>query len=79
MSITSKIEDFTDTFKSNDSNISTAQRIVSVATGAFMLISAIRNLNKPSVSTIAKAIGAGAIIYRGVTGYCPVTDAIVKK
>jgi uncharacterized membrane protein len=50
----------------NTTNVSDTERLVSLAAGALLLYKA---LNKKS---IAKAVAAGYLMYRGTTGYCPV-------
>ncbi|MBC7451986.1 MAG: DUF2892 domain-containing protein [Cytophagales bacterium] len=74
MDIKSTIDQFT----SGNANISHAQRIASVSSGAVLLISALRNIKNPSFMTALNAVGAGVMLYRGITGHCPVTAALTK-
>ncbi|TCK85172.1 YgaP family membrane protein [Albibacterium bauzanense] len=60
-------------------NISTSERIVSVATGGFILWKGMKDIfSKPSNSVWEVALG-GALLYRGVTGYCKVKDKLLPK
>lgn len=51
-------------------NMSSLERVVSVGTGALMLYRALRK------RSLVKGAGAGYMLYRGITGYCPVTDVL---
>lgn len=52
-------------------NVSTAERILTTAAGAYLLYNALSNKNK----NITQAGTAGAMMLRGISGYCPVYDA----
>ena len=57
----------------NDSaNIEKSERLVSVGAGAFIGLKGISNVfSNPLLAIVELGIG-GALLYRGVTGYCPV-------
>ena len=60
-------------------NISTSERLVSVATGSFIIWKGIKDIfSKPSNSIWEVALG-GALLYRGVTGYCKIKDRLLPK
>lgn len=67
------------TCKNGETNIGTAQRIASFGGGAVLLFSALNSIKKPSLTTVLNAVAGGVMIYRGVTGYCSITNAISKK
>lgn len=57
-------------------NIANSERVVSLATGSFVLYKGITGfLDAPFSSLIATIVG-GALIWRGATGYCPVKDKL---
>lgn len=58
------------------SNIAKSERILSLATGSFILLNGIGNIfSHPLLALVEVSIGAG-LIYRGSTGYCAVKDAL---
>lgn len=52
-------------------NVSTLERILMVTSGAYLVYNALSNKNK----SIAKAGAGGAMLLRGISGYCPIYDA----
>lgn len=52
-------------------NVSTLERILMVSSGAYLLYNAVAKENK----SVTKAGVAGAMLLRGISGYCPVYDA----
>lgn len=60
-----------------DVNISTTQRVISVASGAYLLVSGLSNITQ--LSSIVRAMAGGYLLYRGSTGYCPITEALDTK
>lgn len=52
-------------------NVSTLERVLMVTSGAYLLYKGLTNKNK----SIAKAGAGGAMLLRGISGYCPVYDA----
>jgi len=59
-------------------NISTSERIVSAAAGGFILWKGVKDtFSKPS-NAVWEVILGGALLYRGVTGYCSVKNRLDK-
>lgn len=52
-------------------NVSTLERVLMVTSGAYLLYNALTNKNK----SITKAGAGGAMLLRGISGYCPLYDA----
>ncbi|WP_347049449.1 SRPBCC family protein [Flavobacterium olei] len=52
-------------------NVSTLERILMVTSGAYLLYNGLSKQNK----NIAKAGTGGAMLLRGISGYCPIYDA----
>ena len=52
-------------------NVSTLERVLMVTSGAYLLYNALSNKNK----SITKAGAGGAMLLRGISGYCPIYDA----
>lgn len=56
-----------------NANIDKSERIVSVGTGAFIGLKGVTNIfSNPMIALTELGIG-GLLLYRGVTGYCPLT------
>lgn len=79
------IDTLKDTFKgpllkeNENANVGKSERILSVATGAFILFQGITNIfSHPLIALGEVAIG-GSLIQRGVTGYCPVKAMIEEQ
>lgn len=53
-------------------NISTIERVLMVAAGGYLLYNALSKKNK----SLSKTSAGGAMLLRGLTGYCPVYNAI---
>lgn len=55
-------------------NISTSERWLSGITGSYLLFKGLTSLfEHPVVALTGAAVGAG-LLYRGVSGYCPLKD-----
>jgi hypothetical protein len=54
-------------------NISEAERLASITIGACLVS---LNFRKTSLGALLLSALGGALLYRGVTGYCPVTNQI---
>lgn len=52
-------------------NVSTLERVLMVTSGAYLLYNALSKENK----SISKAGAGGAMLLRGISGYCPIYDA----
>lgn len=55
-------------------NISTVERVLMVAAGSYLLYKAFSKNKK----NIGESITAGTMLFRGVSGYCPMYDAIER-
>lgn len=55
-------------------NTSNFERALSIAIGAWMLYRGVKRLPKSPISNLLKATTGGALLARGVTGFCPVYD-----
>ncbi|HEX3860766.1 MAG TPA: DUF2892 domain-containing protein [Stellaceae bacterium] len=55
------------------SNVGTGERIGSALAGSALIL---RALLHPSLGRLVVALGGAALLQRGVTGFCPVYDAI---
>lgn len=60
-------------FSALDSNLNKFERVVSALGGAYLLYDSLKN--KRSIPEIG---AAAFMIFRGVSGYCPLTDAVQK-
>ncbi|WP_246282422.1 SRPBCC family protein [Flavobacterium agri] len=56
-------------------NISTIERIAMVAAGSYLLYKALSSKKK----SIAQGIAGGTMLARGISGYCPIYDAVEKS
>lgn len=55
-------------------NLSTSERVLSGFTGSYLVLKGISNIFKhPTLGLVGAGIGAG-LLYRSLTGYCPVKD-----
>ncbi len=54
-------------------NVSTTERALSLAGGGVALAGFLR---RPSVKTAPLALAGSALLFRGVTGFCPVNQAL---
>jgi uncharacterized membrane protein len=57
-------------------NVGQTERIVSALVGSACLLTAVR---RPSPASAALALGAGALLHRGVTGHCYVNQALGRN
>jgi len=57
-------------------NITTSERVISAATGSFMVWKGVKGtFSKPS-NAVWELILGSALLYRGITGYCSVKNRI---
>lgn len=56
-------------------NVSTVERIAMVAAGSYLLYKALSGRKK----SIPQSIAGGTMLARGISGYCPVYDAVEKS
>jgi len=61
--------------KSSTVNVSNVERIASVLAGSYFMYCSLKDRPK----SIIKIASAGLLLYRGVTGHCPVFEAAGKK
>ena len=61
--------------KKSTVNVSNVERIASVLAGSYFVYSSLKN-NPKKITTIASA---GLLLYRGITGHCPVYEATGKN
>ncbi|MFL9843868.1 SRPBCC family protein [Flavobacterium rhizosphaerae] len=54
-------------------NVSTPERIIMVAAGAYLLYRAFKKNDKRKV---AESLAGGTMLFRGISGYCPAYDTI---
>lgn len=57
-------------------NIANSERLLSVASGAFVLYTGITRMFKAPLTSLAEVSVGAALILRGATGYCPVKDSV---
>ena len=56
-------------------NVGTIERIAMIAAGSYLLYKGLSSKKK----SIAKSIAGGTMLMRGVSGYCPIYDAVDKS
>jgi uncharacterized membrane protein len=59
-------------------NVGQSERMVSVGLGAFLLSSGLNNLTRHPIKGLIRTILGGALLYRGVSGHCPVYESLGK-
>lgn len=59
-------------------NVGNNERIISAATGAFILSSGLSDLFKHPISGLVKTALGGLLLYRGASGHCPVYSSMGK-
>ncbi|PSL48060.1 putative membrane protein [Chitinophaga niastensis] len=64
---------------SNIINVTPEGRIVSIFTGAWALGNAISQVDKKPVSSLLKLLGAGYLLYRGISGNCIINGFTGKR
>lgn len=58
-------------------NVGDSERIISTVGGAVLTIMALRNLK--SLTGVSMLVTGGALLFRGLTGYCPVNNALGRN
>ncbi len=79
--ITTKIIDFVEDLnisKTKDQNIDQGERLISVLGGSYMLYKSLANIYKHPLLGIQGTLVSGLLLYRGVTGVCPVYQQMGK-
>src|SRR5829696_2485270 len=59
-------------------NVGQTERMVSVGLGAFLLSSGLNNLTRHPIRGLVRTIIGGALLYRGVSGNCPMYASLGK-
>jgi len=59
-------------------NVGQTERMVSVGLGAFLLSSGLGNLTSHPIKGLLRTLVGGALLYRGVSGHCPVYASMGK-
>jgi uncharacterized membrane protein len=59
-------------------NVGQNERMISVGLGAFLLSSGFNNLTRHPIKGLLRTLIGGALLYRGVSGHCPVYSGIGK-
>jgi hypothetical protein len=79
------IDRLTDTLNSSilqeneNANVGKSERIISVGAGAFIALKGITNVfSHPFLALTELGLG-GALLYRGLTGYCPVKEKLDEQ
>ena len=65
--------------QSENANVGKSERIISLGAGAFIALKGITNVfSHPFLALIEIGLG-GALLYRGLTGYCPVKEKMDEQ
>jgi uncharacterized membrane protein len=64
---------------SNRISLRTGERLLSLAGGAILLRSGLRDMQKRPAAAFIKALAGGYLLYRGASGRCPLRDAISQR
>lgn len=59
-------------------NVGQNERMISVGLGAFLLSSGLNNLTRHPIKGLLRTFIGGALLYRGVSGNCPVYSSLGK-
>jgi uncharacterized membrane protein len=59
-------------------NVGQTERMVNVGLGAFLLSSGLNKLTSHPIKGLLRTLVGGALLYRGVSGYCPVYASMGK-
>src|SRR3954468_12269559 len=65
--------------KSEILNVSKPGRIASIVSGAMLTTSAISNVDKHPIRSLLRLITGGYLLYRGISGNCPLSAAVSGK
>ncbi|MEJ6980778.1 DUF2892 domain-containing protein [Pedobacter sp. P351] len=64
--------------ENENANVGTSERIISVGAGAFIALKGISNIFSHPLLALTELGSGGLLLYRGLTGYCPVKDKFEK-
>lgn len=59
-------------------NVGQTERMINVGLGAFLLSSGLGNLTRHPIKGLLRTLVGGALLYRGVSGHCPVYASMGK-
>ncbi len=60
----------------HEPNLEPAERMQSATTGLLLLTSGLSNIKEKPTFSILKTLVGGYLLYRGATGYCPVSEIL---
>jgi uncharacterized membrane protein len=63
----------------DDVNVGETERIVSGSIGAALVAMSVRDIKTPTLVTWLKLATGSLLLFRGITGYCPVNAAIGRN
>lgn len=61
---------------SQEPNLDQKERMQSATSGLLLLTSGVSHMKEKTTTSVVKAILGGYLLYRGITGYCPVSEVI---
>lgn len=64
---------------SKNANVSTTERILSIATGAYFTFAGFKNVFSHPIIAIAEITLGGSLLKRGVSGYCNITAKMEEQ
>jgi uncharacterized membrane protein len=76
MNMTSILNKFTNEEKLN---VGKTERYISIATGAFLFATGVKNLKRKPVRSAFRIASGSAMLHRGLSGYCAVNEAIGRN
>jgi hypothetical protein len=65
--------------ESANANVGTTERAISIGAGAFIALKGVTNLFSSPLLALSELGVGGALLYRGVTGYCPVKEKLDEQ
>jgi len=70
------IDQLKDFMQEQNPNIGRSERMLSTGAGAFILYTGVTNIFDSPLTALAEISVGGLLLFRGMTGYCPVKQAI---
>lgn len=62
-----------------DVNLSNNERFISVTGGIALVLAGIKHFNDKRAMSITELLTGAALLLRGATGHCPVTEVVNRK
>src|SRR5688572_10677164 len=59
-----------------NANVDNSERVISIATGTFILFKGLGNLFSHPLLAMGEVALGGALLHRGVTGYCRIKEMV---